>query len=170
MIMSLKAQIKSLRMVMNKAYLTFINVTLYKEVISKFISPAVSQYVIVALARAGIVHSNKLIWEIIVTRRQFLRRQRQSAVKQKEDTLQKQLIQMQKSTEAQLEETVSGKIDATVPNTVSAILSTDLTPNAFKKSKDESLKKVHLFLIRMKTLLLIPKKLKRMLQMQKQAT
>ena len=31
MIMSLKAQINSLKVVMNKAYLTFINVTLYKK-------------------------------------------------------------------------------------------------------------------------------------------
>ena len=56
--MSLKAQMNILRVVMNKAYLTFINVTLYKEVISKFISRAVLSYVIVALARAGIVHSS----------------------------------------------------------------------------------------------------------------
>ena len=42
------------------AYLTFINGTLYKEVIAKFISPAVSQNVLhVALVSAGIVHSSK---------------------------------------------------------------------------------------------------------------
>ena len=41
------------------AYLTFINGTLYKEVIAKFISPAVSQNVFVALVSAGIVHSSK---------------------------------------------------------------------------------------------------------------
>ena len=39
---------------MNRDYLIFINVTLYKEVIAKFISPAVSQFVLVAFARAGI--------------------------------------------------------------------------------------------------------------------
>ena len=59
MVMSLKAQINSLKLVMNKAYLTFMNVTMYKEVISKHISHSASQYVLVALTRAGMVHTNK---------------------------------------------------------------------------------------------------------------
>ena len=59
MIVSLKLQINSLKLVMNKAFLIFMNVALYKEVISKFISPSVLQYVLVAVARAGMVHSNK---------------------------------------------------------------------------------------------------------------
>ena len=50
---SLKAQMNSLKLVMNKTYLTFISVTLYERVISTFMSPAVSQHVVVALARAG---------------------------------------------------------------------------------------------------------------------
>ena len=57
MVMSLKAQINGLKLVMNRAYLIFINVKLYTEVLAKFISPSVSQFVVVALARAGIVHS-----------------------------------------------------------------------------------------------------------------
>ena len=40
-----------------------------------------------------------------------------------------------------MEETVSGKSDATVPNTVRAILSADLTLNAFKQSKRRKSKK-----------------------------
>ena len=52
--------------------MTFITVTLYKEVIAKFISPAVSQYVIVVLARAEIVHTSKVLLEINIARRQFL--------------------------------------------------------------------------------------------------
>ena len=70
--MSLQVRINSLKPVMNKAYLTFINVTLYKEVIAKFISPAVSQFGIVALAKAGIVHSSQLLLEIIIARRELL--------------------------------------------------------------------------------------------------
>ena len=45
MVQSLKAQINSLKIVMNDEYLKLINVTLYKEVISKHISPSVSQFV-----------------------------------------------------------------------------------------------------------------------------
>ena len=62
MVQSLKAQINSLKIVMNEAYLKFVNVTLYKEVISKHISPSVSQFVIVALARAGMVVISKNCW------------------------------------------------------------------------------------------------------------
>jgi len=75
MIMSLKAQINSLKLVMNKAYLIFMNVTLYKEVISKHISHSASQYVLVALTRAGMVHTNKVLLELIFTRKDFIRRQ-----------------------------------------------------------------------------------------------
>ena len=45
---------------------------MYKEVIAKFISPAVSQFLIVALARAGFVYSSKLLLDIIIARREFL--------------------------------------------------------------------------------------------------
>ena len=55
----------------------------------------------------------------------------------KEADLQKKLIEMQKSTDAQLDERVAGKIDKTVPGTVMAILSTELTPSAFKKNKKQ---------------------------------
>ena len=63
MVQSLKAQINSLKIVMNDAYLKFVNVTLYKEVISKNISPSVSQFVLVALARAGMVVISKNFWK-----------------------------------------------------------------------------------------------------------
>ena len=63
MVMSLNAQINSLKMVINRDYLIWINITLYKEVISMFISPSVSQYVIVALVRAGIVQASKYLLE-----------------------------------------------------------------------------------------------------------
>ena len=44
---------------MSDEYFKLINVTLYKEVIAKNISPANSQFVLVALARAGIVFINQ---------------------------------------------------------------------------------------------------------------
>ena len=46
MVMSITAQICSLKLVLTREYLIFINVTLYKEVIAKFISPSVSQFVL----------------------------------------------------------------------------------------------------------------------------
>ena len=95
MVMSIKAQINGLKLIMNKAYITFMNVTIYKEVISKHISHSASQYVLVALTRAGMVHTNKYLWEMIVTRREFVRKQRLNAEKQKEVDLQTKLTQMQ---------------------------------------------------------------------------
>ena len=44
---------------------------------------------------------------------------------------------MQKSTDEQLDERVTGKIDKTVPRTVMAILSSELTSSAFKKNKKQ---------------------------------
>ena len=38
---------------------------LFKEVIFKFIIPSVSDYVIVALVKAGMVHGNKFLWEML---------------------------------------------------------------------------------------------------------
>ena len=126
MIMSLKVQINGLKFVMNRDYLILINIRLYKEVISKFISPSVSQYVIVALARAGIVQASKYLLELIITRREFHRKQDENREKMKEIDLQKKLAVMQQSTDAQLDDKVSGKIDKTVLGTVMEILSSEL--------------------------------------------
>ena len=135
MIMSLKAQINSLKLVMNKAYLIFMNVTLYKEVISKHISHSASQFVLVALTRAGMVHTNKVLLELIFTRKDFIRRQKINADKQKESDLNKRLNQMQKSTDTQLDEKVNDKVDQTVHRAVREILTEDLNTKAFKKPK-----------------------------------
>ena len=48
---------------------------------------------------------------------------------------------MQKSTDEQLNDTVAGKIDTTVPRTVKANLSTELSPKAFKKNKKQAFSK-----------------------------
>ena len=126
MVMSVKAQINGLKLIMNKAYLTFMNVTLYKEVISKHVSHSASQYVLVALTRAGMVHTNKYLWELIITRREFIRRQRLNTEKMKENDLQAKLVQMQKSTDTQLDDKVNEKVDQTVPRAVREILTEDL--------------------------------------------
>ena len=120
---------------MDKAYLIFMNVTMFTEVISKHISHSVSQYVLVALTRAGMVHTNKYLLELIFTRKDFLRRQRIHADKQREDELQKRLKQMQKSTDTQLDDKVNNKVDQTVHRAVREILNEDLNTKAFKKSK-----------------------------------
>ena len=135
MIMSLKAQINSVKLVMNKVYLIFMNVTLYKEVISKHISHSAFHYVLLALTRAGMVHTNKFLLELIFPRKDFLHRQRMNAEKQKESDLNKRLKQMQKSTDTQLDEKVNDKVDQTVHRAVREILTEDLNTKAFKKPK-----------------------------------
>ena len=54
-VMSLKAQINALKLLINSDYLVFMNITLYNEVIKKHISPQCSQFVHVALTRGGMV-------------------------------------------------------------------------------------------------------------------
>ena len=68
-VMSLKAQINALKIMMNRDYLIFMNITLYNEVIKKFISPQCSQYVLVALTRGRMVHTHKLLWEFLISKR-----------------------------------------------------------------------------------------------------
>ena len=84
MVQSLKSQINSLKIVMNRDYLKLINITLYQEVIAKNISPAVSQSVIVALARAGMVFISKGPLEIIISWRELIKKQKENSPKQKE--------------------------------------------------------------------------------------
>ena len=135
MVQSLKAQINSLKIVMNDEYLKLINVTLYKEVIAKHISPSVSQFVLVALARAGMVVISKHLLEMIISKREYIRKQREHSARQKALDLEEKLKVMQQSTDKQLDDKISGKIDQNVSKTVRTILSTDLTPNAFKANK-----------------------------------
>ena len=52
---SMRAQIGALLISMNQEYLTLMNITLFDEVIYKFMDPTSSQFVVVALARAGMV-------------------------------------------------------------------------------------------------------------------
>ena len=131
MIQSMKSQINSLKIVMNYEYLKLVNVTLYKEVMAKYISPSASQFVLVALARAGMVIISKNLLEMIIAKREFLRKQREHTARQKKNDLEAKLKVMQKSTDQQLDDKISGKIDQNVSKTVTA----DLAPNAFKANK-----------------------------------
>ena len=74
MLQSVKAQINSLKVVMNDEYLKLVNITLYKEVVAKNISPSVSQFVLVALARAGMIVISKHLLEMIITKREYKER------------------------------------------------------------------------------------------------
>ena len=73
---SLKAQINNLKLMMNKDYLVFMNITLFNELIRKSISPQCSQFVIVALTRGGMVHANKLLWEFLIYKRMASKKRR----------------------------------------------------------------------------------------------
>ena len=95
MVQTMKSQINSLKIVINREYLKFINVTLYKEVISKNISSSVSQFVLVALARAGMIFISKKLLEMIIAKREFIRKQREHSAKQKELDLELKLKVMQ---------------------------------------------------------------------------
>ena len=63
MMKSLKAQINALMISMNNEYLQLMNITIFEEVIYKFLDPTSSQLVVVALVRAGMVYANKLLRE-----------------------------------------------------------------------------------------------------------
>ena len=63
---SLKAQISALLISMNQEYLTLMNKTIFDEVIYKYMDPTSSQFVVVALVRAGMVYCNKFLWEMLV--------------------------------------------------------------------------------------------------------
>ena len=66
MVKSLKAQINALMISMNHDYLTLMNITLFEEVIYKFLDPTSSQFVVIALVRAGMVYGNKFLWESLI--------------------------------------------------------------------------------------------------------
>ena len=77
MVQTLKLQINSFKVVMNKEYPKLVNVTLYKEVISKYISSSVSQFVPVALARAGMVFLSKNLLRMINAKREYITKQKE---------------------------------------------------------------------------------------------
>jgi hypothetical protein len=123
---SLKAQVGALLISMNQDYLTLMNVTLFNEVIYKFMDSSSSQCVVVALVRAGMVYGNKFLWELLIFKKLWFSAQEQNWTKQKVINEKRKLVNMQKPTEVQLDETISEKVSAeigsTVPNEVQSIL------------------------------------------------
>ena len=73
---SLKAQINALKLMMNKDYLDFMNITLFNDLIKKAISPQCSQYVIVALTRGGMI--------FLIYKKEWLCAKDENIVKQKQ--------------------------------------------------------------------------------------
>ena len=72
---------------------------------------------------------------MLITKRENIRKQREHSERKKVNDLEKKLKAIQQSTDKQLDNNINGKIDQNVSKTVRTILSTDLTPNAFKANK-----------------------------------
>ena len=123
---SLTAQINALLISMNHEYLTLMNITIFNEVVYKFMDPTSSQFVVVSLVRAGMVYSNKFLWELLIFKKLWSISQENNYKKQKEANEKRKLEQFQKPTEVQLDEKiedkVNAKIDSTVPHEVQTIL------------------------------------------------
>ena len=123
---------------MNRDYLIFMNITLYNEVIKKFISPQCSQYVLIALTRGGMVHTHKLLWEFLIAKREWLINKDLNALKQKEQSEMNRLNKLQKPAGQQVDERVDEWVDdrmtSTIPVTMQSILKETLNPEAFNKT------------------------------------
>jgi len=136
---SLTAQINALLISMNHEYLTLMNITIFNEVVYKFMDPTSSQFVVVSLVRAGMVYSNKFLWELLIFKKLWSISQESNYKKQKEANEKRKLEQFQKPTEVQLDEKiedkVNAKIDSTVPYEVQTILARSLNQNDFVQSE-----------------------------------
>ena len=125
MVMSLKAKINASKIMMNTDYLVSMNITLYNEVIKKYISPQCSQYVLVALTRGGMVHTNKLLWEFLIGKREFLLNQEINVTKQKEQAESARTQRLQRpagqQVDERVDERVTQKMTSAVPETVQSI-------------------------------------------------
>ena len=123
------------------------NITLFNELIKNAISPQCSQFVIVALTRGGMVHANKLLWEFLIYKKEWIRARDENISKQKEQAAAERLIKLQKSAKVQIDERVderlADKMDSTVVATVQNILVDNLNPNAFKETGARKHKKKH---------------------------
>ena len=90
MVKSLKAQINALMISMNHDYLTLMNITLFEEVIYKYLDPTSSQFVVIALVRAGMVYGNKFLWESLIFKRLWSISQEINWIKHKQSTKKKE--------------------------------------------------------------------------------
>ena len=103
---SLVAQINALLISMNHNYLTLMNITMFDEVIYKYMNPTSSQFVVVSLVRAGMVYGNKYIWELLIFKKLWSISQEENWKKQKESNEKRKLEQLQKPIEVQLDERI----------------------------------------------------------------
>ena len=115
------------------------NITLFEEVIYKFLDPTSSQFVVIALVRAGMVYRNKFLWESLIFKKLWSISQEANWNKQKQTSEKRKLEQMQKPTSVQLDEKVeelmNEKMDSTIPNEVRNILVGHIKPSSFKSRK-----------------------------------
>ena len=122
-------------------------IALFNELIKDAISPQCSQFVIVALTRGGMVHTNKLLWEFLIQKKEWIRARDENIVKQKEQATADRLKKLQKSAQEQIDdrvdERIAGKMDSTVVATVQNILVDNLNSNAFKNTGPRQHKKKH---------------------------
>ena len=106
---SMKAQIGTLLISMNQDYLTLMNITIFDEVIYKYMHPTSSQFVVVALVRVGMVNGNKFLWELLIVKKLWFSAQEQDWNKQKVNKEKRKLEKLQKPTKVQLDEAITDK-------------------------------------------------------------
>ena len=91
------------------------------------------------------VYSNKLLWEFLIGKREFLLNQEINATKQKEQAESSRLKKLQKPAGQQVDERVDArvtqKMTSVVPETVQSILKETLNPEAFKNTGSKHKKK-----------------------------
>jgi len=93
------------------------------------------------------VHANKLLWEFLIYKKEWIRARDENIAKQKEQAAEERLKKLQKSTSAQIDERVdmrmADKMDSTVVDTVQNILVDNLNSKAFKDNGARKHKKKH---------------------------
>ena len=88
-VQSLKPQINSLKIVLNRDNLKLNNITVYQEIITKNITSAVSQFVIVALTSARSIVISKGQLEIIISQREHIKKQKKKNLLNKKNLIYK---------------------------------------------------------------------------------
>ena len=71
------------------------NITIFDEVIYKYMDPTSSQFVVVSLVRAGMVYGNKFLWELLVFKKLWSISQEKNWKLQKESNEKRKLEHMQ---------------------------------------------------------------------------
>ena len=92
-----------------------------------------------------LVHANKLLWEFLIYKIEWLRAKDVNIVKQKEQAAAQRLKKLQKPASVQIDERVDARIvdemDSTVIDTIQNILVDNLNSSAFKDNGSRKHKK-----------------------------